>query len=346
MQCQAETAQVAIWKSTRNELFEFSARSDLNRLADHIEGYRQWFRSQNIATINIDDQLLAAGKLDGIKLLVMPACYCLSQGEADTLDTWVRAGGTLLCEAHLGAWNESTGRHSRIVPGCGLSEKWSLKELNSQAAVHLSRASGMQSVGNLNPDVIKALEEQQQDKTKQTPTEEVTSMGEAHLEGSGYYPAQLINGKILAAADTQAEMSTGPWEVLAHYKDKPLIVERHLEAGHIVYCGCNLGAALTKMPASSDQLLLHVIEQAGLTKPDWIVCGKGLEYDILNQENQPQYLVINNTKSAAQSICIKNDMEWQGIFYQRSLEGGHSLTIPENECDIYYRVTPEARPSQ
>lgn len=338
MQCDAETAQVAIWKSTRNELFEFSARNDLNRLADHIEGYRQWFRSQNIATINIDDSLLAAGKLDGIKLLVMPACYCLSQGEADALDTWVRAGGTLLCEAHLGAWNESTGRHSRIVPGCGLSEKWSLKELNSQAAVHLSSASGIQGVGNLNPDVIKALEAQQQDSAAQALGGETATVGGAQLAGSGYYPAQLQNGEILAAADTCAEMSTGPWEVLAHHADKALIVERSLGAGHIVYCGCNLGAALSAVPAGSDQLLNHTITQAGLTDTAWIDCATGLEYDLLYQAGQPQYLVLNNTSSTAQSLQISDDSEWCGLFHQRRLGRQHSCKIPAKETDLYYRL--------
>jgi len=57
----------------------------------------------------------------------------LTEPEAAALDRWVRAGGVLLCEAHLGAYNGTAGRHSRTVPGCGLAEAWGLREWFSPA---------------------------------------------------------------------------------------------------------------------------------------------------------------------------------------------------------------------
>ena len=68
--------------------------------------------------------MLARGELDGLELLIMPNGYFLTEPEATALDAWVRGGGVLLCDAHLGGYNGTTGRHSRTVPGCGLAEAW------------------------------------------------------------------------------------------------------------------------------------------------------------------------------------------------------------------------------
>lgn len=335
MQTTPEPAHVAIWKSTRNELFEFAARNDLNRLADHVEGYRHWFREQNISSININDTLLAEGALDGIKLLVMPACYCLSAAEAEGLDAWVRKGGTLLCEAHLSAWNETTGRHERTVPGNGLAEKWGLHEIDSRGAVHLGQSGGMQGVGNLNPDVIKALEDSKQGDSPKALGGETATVGGAHLAGSGYYAIQLTTGEILAGADTFAELTNGSWTPVAHYGEQTVIATRQLGEGHIFYCGANLGAALKASPEGSNAILNQVIKAAQVSAPDLISADPGVEFDILYQANEPAFIVLNNNSGKEAQVTLNDSHMWSGIFSDKQLSSQAPLKLSANETDIF-----------
>ena len=95
---------------------------------------------------------LERGELDGLRLLIMPSCYCLTPEEAEALDAWVRCGGTLVCEAHLGGYNAATNRHSCVLPGCGLAEKWGLREVETLSSHHLELGStGELSVGRKVP---------------------------------------------------------------------------------------------------------------------------------------------------------------------------------------------------
>lgn len=312
IECTPATAQVAIWKSTRNELFEFAARRDLNRLADHVEGYRIWFRKHNIPTININDTLLEQGDLEGIRLLIMPACYCLSEAETTALNRWVRSGGTLLCEAHLGAWNETIGRHERTAPGGGLANTWNLMETDSCASIHLTDAIGEQLAGGINPDVAKALG----DKT-----------------GGLYFPITLANNIALLGADTFAELTNGDWAPLATHDDKTVIATRTIGNGTVFYCGTNLGGTLCKTPDGADNFLGQALRQAAISAKPAVKTDSGVQFDILYHNEKPAFIVLQNTSSGTAHAEINLDGAWKGLFSKKT---GGSITLSSGETDLFY----------
>jgi len=307
-ECNPETAQVAIWKSNRNELFEFCARRDLNRLADHVEGYRVWFRKHNIPTINMNDTLLEQGALEGIRLLVMSACYCLSEAEAKALDQWVRDGGTLLCESHLGAWNETVGRHERTVPGCGLSKGWNIQETDSCASLHLSDAVGEAIAGGINPDVAKALGE----------------------EGGGlYFPIELNSGETLLGSDTFAELTNGDWTPLATHDGKTVIATRTIGSGTAIYCGTNLGGTLERSPEGASALLFQALKKAEVCAPPVVKADSGVQFDILYRNNEPAFIVLQNTGDEPAAAVLNGS--WKGLFSGKT---GGTITLNPGETDL------------
>ncbi|HOS44499.1 MAG TPA: beta-galactosidase, partial [Armatimonadota bacterium] len=149
--------QVAIWKSRKNEIFHFCTQNTVQTLNAAIEAYTQALYWRSVPFTYINDAMLADGALDGIRLLIMPCCYYLTQPEIDALDRWVRAGGILLNEAHLAGYNGTTGRHSRVLPGGGLAERWGIHEMESTSSFHLQLDEQELLAGAMPEDVRKAL---------------------------------------------------------------------------------------------------------------------------------------------------------------------------------------------
>lgn len=101
--------EIGLWKSRRNEIFHFAVQGTLEPLIASVEGYIQALYWNSWPFRIISERMLAAGQLDGLKFLIMPACYYLTEAEAVSLGQWVRQGGVLLCEAHLGGYNGTIG---------------------------------------------------------------------------------------------------------------------------------------------------------------------------------------------------------------------------------------------
>lgn len=101
---------------------------------------------------------------------------------------WVRKGGVLIAEAHIGSYSGTTGRHSRKIPGCGLGEAFGINEDLTTASFHLQMEKAEAFEGDVNTDTKKAME----------------SIG---VSGGKYYPIHQINGKIIWGALRYAELS-------------------------------------------------------------------------------------------------------------------------------------------
>jgi hypothetical protein len=227
------------------------------------------------------------------------------------------------------------------VPGNGLAEKWDIHEIDSRAAVHLGQSGGMQGVGNLNPDVIKALEDSKQSEGTQALGGETASVGGAHLAGSGYYPIQLTTGEILAGADTFAELTNGAWKPVAHYGKQTVIATRQLEKGSIFYCGTNLGAALKSSPEGSKALLDQVLDQAQVTAPQLVSADPGVEFDILYHNDTPAFIVLNNCGSAEATVNLDEAHTWTGLFSGKTISASAPGQLTANETDLFVRDLKE-----
>ena len=84
--------EIGIWKSRKNEIFHFCIHNTLENLIASVEGYVHQLYWDNYAYRFISGEMLALGDLAGLKVLIMPSPYFLTQDEADQIDQWVQSG--------------------------------------------------------------------------------------------------------------------------------------------------------------------------------------------------------------------------------------------------------------
>ncbi|MHB1000398.1 MAG: beta-galactosidase [Armatimonadota bacterium] len=157
MTAPVETPEVAVFKSTANEIFHWCMYGSMMPLAEDIEGFTQLLYRSNARFSYVNDDIVVNGLPDSVKVLIVPNCYAMYQPVADALIKWVQDGGTLICEAHTGGYNLTTGRHSLDMPGLGMSDAFGLREVNATAAVHLG-ITGTADLGDgLSSDLQKAI---------------------------------------------------------------------------------------------------------------------------------------------------------------------------------------------
>lgn len=312
--CRPETAEVAIWKSSRNEIFQFAANGSLDKLADNVEGYRFFFRNRNIPTRYINEKMLGSGDLDGIRLLIMPACYYLGIDEARTLDRWVRAGGTLLCEAHLGAYNDDAGRHERTVPGAGLAQAWGVCEEDTTASIHLQGSTPGDGFLEMNPDVQKALGEN---------------------PGGRFFPISLEGGKTIFGADTCAWLAGENITAFGRHNERTVIASIPVGDGTVFYCGTHLGNGLEIDRDGADTLLGRVIETAGIQEADLVHAEEGIQADALFLADQPAFIVLHNASEKVASARITARGTWQGLFKGATLSAGEAVEMAPGEAELF-----------
>jgi hypothetical protein len=184
--------------------------------------------------------MLSENALQGIKLLIMPSPYYLTENEAQGLARWVRSGGVLLSDAHLAGYNGTTGRHSRVLPGCGLAEEWGMREIDSTSSYHLKleKAEGFSS--SATEDVRKALQDFQ-------------------TSGGKYFPIRLASGQVVTGAERYALLAgqsinpEGWFDV-----PEPCLASFQAGDGWVFYAGTNLGQGACQDPDG----LLHVLDKA------------------------------------------------------------------------------------
>ncbi len=312
--CHPEPAEVGIWKSNRNEIFQFAANGGLDKLADNIEGYRVFFRQCNIPTRYINDSLLEDGDLEGIKLLVLPDCYYLSTAETSALDRWVRAGGILLCEAHLAAYNDDTGRHERSVPGAGLAQAWDIHEEDTTAAIHLQDSTSGKSTMEMNPDVRKTL---------------------GNSAGGRFFPITLNDGKTIFGADTCVRLSGNGITPLGRNENRSVIASLQVDNGTVFYCGTHLGAGLELDRQGADTLLAQIIKTAGISRGNAVHADAGIRPDVLFKDNHPAFIILHNAGETPATAKIMAEGTWQGLYKGAVLAAGKAIDMHPGDAELF-----------
>ena len=313
-----ESAEVGIWKSNRNEIFQFTIDGGLDKLADNIEGYRIYFRQRNIPTRYINDTLLEDGDLEGIKLLILPDCYYLCEAETQALDRWVHAGGTLLCEAHLAAYNDSTGRHERSVPGAGLAKAWGIHEEDTTASIHLQETTPGHNTMGMNPDVQKTL---------------------GANTGGKFFPITLLDGETLFGADTCARLAGDRMIPLGWNEGHPVIASVSVGTGTVFYCGTHLGSGLSLSPQGADALLTRIIKAAEITRRDLIQADDGIQADLLFKDNQPAFIILHNAGNNPASVNIQTKGTWHGLYKGNVLSLDKSTIMNPGDTELFAHST-------
>jgi hypothetical protein len=326
MDARGVAPQVAIWKGRKNELFHFGM-SSLEVLADAIDAYTDHFYWRSIPCRFIDSALLSddgllSGPLQTVRLLVMPHPYYLTQDEADAVDRWVRAGGVLLTEAHLGGYDGTKGRHSEVLPGCGLADRWGLREVESTASVHLDQTFGGEgTAGKLLDEVRKALD---------------------HFGATGgrFFPIQDDGGGIIAGCDRFAIIEGAEARIVGSYGGRvPVLVRKPVGAGRVFYCGTNLGCG--SMRAKDGFIrLMSAIETDAKVSPVLslsVIQGGPVRIDSIGGGDSPEYIAIYNRGEIPGRIRMGGSGSYRDIFTGAELSLGGESEIPGRFAGLFAR---------
>lgn len=313
--------QVGIWKSRRNEIFHFATQGTLQHLTTSVEAYIQALYWNNYPFRIISEQMLAHEELDGIKLLIMPSCYYLTDQEATALEHWVRRGGVLLNEAHLASYSASTGRHSRSLPGCGLAQAWGIREVDSTSSYHLRLGAPQALQAGVTEDVRKAL----------------LDFG---VSGGAIFPFSLSDGTLAWGAHRYAILggeditSEGSFDGV-----HPCVVSKPIGDGWVLYCGTNLGQATSKGNTGLIALLDKALSRAGIRA----TCGLraqtpgAVHLDLLLEGENARYAVVLNQADTAQTIEIQTHGRWHGIFSDITwdMDDSSQVAVPPGFVDLF-----------
>ena len=291
-------AQIAVWKGFENELFQYASQISLEKFGNSITNYVHTVYNNNYNVRVVDDSAVINDELDGVKLLIMPECYCVSRKLFEAVNRFVEQGGTLLCEAHFGGFDTDNGRHSYVMPGCGARERWGINEVETTSSLHLDfeNNDGTIDIKGASDDVKKAIE----------------AYG---VSGGLYYPAFFENGKKITMCDRVAFLEGG--ETLAYTLSKPIIVQKEIGKGKVIYCGSNIGEGACSDSDSFEEFLCSVIEDSGIA-PNMNVKAKNIHIDVIGED-----LISVNNMSESEFALPK---EYKGLFFEEN----DNVVLPKN----------------
>jgi beta-galactosidase len=290
-------AQIGIWKSRKNEIFHFCMQGELQSLANSVEGYIQTLYRNNYPFRIISGQMLEEGDLDGLKMLIMPSCYYLTQPEIDSLNRWVQKGGVLFAEAHLAGYNGTTGRHSRTIPGGGLADQWKIKEQDSTSSYHLKLDQTTAFEGQIPEDVKKAL----------------TTAG---TTGGYYFPIRLTSGTFAWGANRYAVLGGEDVTIEGAFENaEACIISKSIGAGCVFYCGTHMGEGSKQDNKGLLELVRKAATVAGIaTTLDIAQNENAVHVDLLTSSRCAGFAVVQNLTDQEQTITLNAGGDWHGLF--------------------------------
>ena len=331
------TTEVGIWKSRKNEIFSYCMNGNLADLFESVEQWWKLFHQRSIPYRVVTDGCLAKGRLKGLRLLVMPMPYYLTEEEAGQLDAWVKDGGVLISEAHLGAYDGSAGRHSRSVPGCGLALKWGIRESESTRSDFLP----------LRPE--ERLREERADEAREpgiayaTPAvKRALSAAGENLQNQGrFFPLTLADGGKIWGCHRFASLAApgGKTEATFH-ESTPLIVSKQVGKGLVIYCGTNVGLGSLVDDRGMQQLADQALAAAQV-RP--VLGAQAQAHDVhvdLIRGADAEFLAITNRATQARDLSLQTDGTWEGICTGQRFTWipGQAQKIPARFHDLLRRM--------
>lgn len=312
MSAEPPGAEVAVWKGRTNELFTFAMQHTCTPLAESIERYVNTLYEHNYNCRIVDDRAVENGLPDA-KLLIVPFCYALSGELADALDRYVRSGGVLLCEAHLGGYDADAGRHSTTMPGCGLSERWGIVETETTSSYHLK------TIG-----------------TKNAPAGSGDAEKAAAVYGlaGGKYFSVPYKETTLFCAERFAALKAENSETICAYQGTPILIRKKIGAGTVYYCGSNLGQGAAAGAEGFSRLLCDVLQDADV-RPNLPDTACGLHTTLLGE----RLLAVDNQSNAPRKLSVSG--RYRSVFHE-DVKFENEITLPASQADLFVRIAPSA----
>lgn len=310
--CPPAIPQWGLWRSRRNEFVHAAMHGSLDKINMSYQGWLKAMHWRSIPGRTVDTQGVVSGKLQGLKLLIMAEPYFLSHDEAASIANWVEEGGVLISEAHLGGYDDTIGRHSAVIPGCGLAERFRFKEAESTATHHL-KAYGKEMLG--------------------------VNVGFA--DGDRTVLLNTSSGNTLPGADRYAEMSGEEIESLAWLDpSRPVAIGKAIGKGFIFYLGTNvgLGAELAKNTQGLEWLLDQALAKANLSPPVGIATRRGsiVRIDHLKDaQGRLAFVVAHNHGDTEETVALTALADVRGLFDGVAVRAGAEVVLPPESAEIY-----------
>ncbi len=307
------SAAIGIWKSRRNEIIHQGIHGNLGSLFESVDGYVQALHWQNLPFRFICERQLERGELSGLSLIIMPSPYCLAAEEAAALDRFLRSGGHVLSEAHLGAWEPERGRHALAVPGQGLAERWALREVETTSSYHLASDQLGPIAGELSDDVRKALRA-------------------SGAIGGQHFPIEFSDGARGWGCERFAQLSCPQGTVLGRFAGVACMTVQSVGAGMLTYVGTRWGQAARKDVPAFERTLCGIAAQAGI-HPVAEVEGRA-HVDVRMRAARPAVVAITAASDAGAQVRARIPGRWRGMLtgLSGSLEQG--IAVPAGFSDL------------
>jgi beta-galactosidase len=293
-------AEIGVWRSRKNEIFHFAMQGTQTNPGASVDAYVNALYWGNRPCRIVSGEMLAAGDLGGLRLLILPDCYYMTEAETASLDRWVRAGGVVLCEAHLAGYNGTTGRHSRTVPGGGLAESWGIRESETTSSHHLrlSRGEAADAAG-LSEDLRKALKD-------------------FAVAGGRFFPIKLADGSLAWGAHRYAELEGDGLEPIARFDGRaPCVARKRVGKGMVFYAGTNFGQAVERDSSGLKALLAQAADAAGLAPTAGLTpeLPGTVHLDLLTDPAGLRFAVMIGSATRSQTVRMKVPAGvWRGLF--------------------------------
>ncbi len=322
----APKAQIAVLNSRKNELFHYAMNGKLDRYADSLEGYFDVLYRLNVVYKTISSEQLEQQQLDGVELLICPSYYYATQKEVDAIQSFVRQGGTVLCEASFAAYNADKGRHERQIPGFGLSESWGIEETNSTSSYHIeARQSSAFDKDAMHGDVVKAVES-------------------GGISGASHFDMEIEAVGRIRGAYRYAELGGDRLEGIGSFGDgKCLIGESAIGEGRVIYAGTHLGEGAQQSPQGLTKWLGNILEETDI-QVNGIAEGcfgdDPTRIDVIKgKENE--YLAISKKSDKPEKLLIHTWGKWRGVFSNSTLvnDSGEAVLLESRLFDLFVKVT-------
>lgn len=139
---QPDAAEVGVLFSPQSYYYHWGQEETASRAGQSLGRWCKTLVTAIVPYTVLEETHLSADHLAGLKLIILPRCTALPRSATAALATWVRAGGTLVCEAECGAFTEDGLYH----PG---DTRW-LADL--AGLVDLGRRELTEETGTLNLD--------------------------------------------------------------------------------------------------------------------------------------------------------------------------------------------------
>ena len=243
MRTRRKSPAVGVLKSRRNELyFNGFPQNKGNWLYRSIRGWMNCLRKTGLPFCFLSVDELENENLDSIRLLILPAANYMSQKEADAADAFLRNGGTVIVEGSVASYLHDSNRYTTVLPGCGLAEKWGIRETESVSTFHLDcSGNGDSASSGVSGDTAKALS------SVKTYGGEFLPLSCADCEAFGALNLSVVTGENL--------------NILASYQGQNCIVEKSIGKGRLIYAGTYLGIAAAE---HSDEFVCRLLKKTGL----------------------------------------------------------------------------------